>query len=175
MAKEIVNRVAKSSLKTINLERYFPKEKISEFDLKDYLFKELILKEKDFRAALKVHDWVQYQDRVLCVYCSADAIVPIWAYILVASYAEPYAHRVVHGYPQDYIRSAMYESIRTQIDPEDYRDERVIIKGCSQKPVPNSAYVDLVTKLRPVAQSIMFGEACSTVPIFKRPRKIAMK
>ncbi len=174
MAGEIVNRVAKSSLKTINLERYFPKTDIRTFDLKNFLYKELILKEKDFRKALKEFDWEQYRDTVVCIYCSTDAIIPIWAYILVGTYVQPIAQTVFQGLPEDYIRQAMREHINS-IDIHEYQDQRVVIKGCSQKPVPVSAYVDLASRLRPVAQSIMFGEACSTVPIFKRPRKIQKK
>ncbi len=168
--KPLVNRVAQSGLITINLEDYFPPEEVVPFDLKDYLFKELLLKEKDFRAAVKAHDWSQYQDKVLAVFCSTDAIIPVWAYMLVTVYATPYAAGIFQGTVEDYYRSA-YQRALGAIDPSNYEGERVIIKGCSDKPVPASAYVELTRRLRPHAKSIMYGEACSTVPLYKKPRK----
>ena len=168
--KPLVNRVANSGLITLNLEDYFPKEKVVVFDLKNYLFKELILKEKDFRTALKEHDWSQYQGVNLLIDCSADAIIPVWAYMLVAGYAEPFAHEIFQGDADTFYKIA-FEKAFSSFDGKKYDGRRVIIKGCSQKPVPVSAYVMITKKLRPFAQSIMFGEACSTVPIFKRPRK----
>jgi len=168
--KPLVNRVAQSGLITINLEEYFPPEEVLPFDLKDFLFKELLLKEKDFRAAMKAHDWSQYQDKVLAVFCSTDAIIPVWAYMLVTVYATPHAAAVFQGTVEDYYRDA-YQRALGAIDPSRYEDERVIIKGCSDKPVPASAYVELTRRLRPHAKSIMYGEACSTVPLYKKPRK----
>jgi len=167
--KPLVNRVAASGLITLKLEEYFPKEMITPFDLKDYLFMELMLKEKDFREALKNHNWKQYEGQVLCIFCSTDAIIPIWAYMLVASYAAPYAKEVFQGTSEQYYQKA-FEQIIDQMDISTYEDQRIVIKGCSDLPVPLSAYVDLTSKLRPVAKSIMFGEPCSTVPIFKKPR-----
>lgn len=168
--KPLVNRVASSGLVTINLENYFPKAPIKIFDLKDYLFMELILKEKDFRAALKAHDWTQYEGKVLCVYCSTDAIIPTWAFMLVATYAAAYAVDIAQTDEQTYLTLAYQKALST-INPADYEDKRIVIKGCSHKPVPVFAYVELTRLLQPVVKSIMFGEPCSTVPIYKKPRK----
>ena len=174
MDKPLVNRVAASGLITINLEDFFPAEEVVVFDIKDYLYMELILKEKDFRAALKEHDWTQYEGKNLVVFCSTDAIVPVWAYMLVAAYAEPFANRVFQGDEDTFYKVFFNEAIN-QIDGAQYEQKRIVIKGCSNKPVPPSAYVELTQKLRPFAQSIMYGEPCSTVPIFKRPRVINKK
>ena len=172
MDKPLVNRVANSGLITINLEDFFPAEEIATFDLKDYLYMELILKEKDFREALKAHDWTQYEGKNLVVYCSTDAIIPVWAYMLVTAYAEPFAHQIFQGDAETFYQVAFMNAL-SQIDGSTYEQKRIVIKGCSDKPVPPSAYVELTRKLRPYAQSIMYGEPCSTVPIFKRPRKIS--
>ena len=167
--KPLVNKVAKSGLITINLEKFFPTEQIVSFDLKDYLFMELILKEKDFRTALKEHDWSKYDKKVLCVFCSTDAIIPTWAYMLVTSYATPYANRVVQSDKETFIKLA-YQTTLGNLDVSQYADKRIVIKGCSGKPVPPFAYVELTRLLRPIAKSIMYGEPCSTVPIYKKPR-----
>ncbi len=167
--KPLVNRVASSGIITFNLELYFPKEAIASFDLKDYLFMELILKEKDFREALKAHDWTQYEGKNLCVFCSADAIIPTWAYMLVAIYATPFAKAIVQA-DEDEFYKMHYHQIIQSLDTEQFRDKRVVIKGCSGKPVPVSAYVDLTRALRLVAKTIMYGEPCSTVPLYKKPR-----
>lgn len=170
--KPLINRVANSGLITINLEDFFPKEEVMTFDLKDYLFKELILKEKDFRLALKEHNWEQYQDKFLLVYCSTDAIIPVWAFMLVSAYATPHAKSIFQGTESEFHKLA-FASALDNFDAAQYDQKKIIIKGCSNKPVPVSAYVDLTQKLQPFAQSIMYGEPCSTVPIFKRPRKKA--
>ena len=167
----LVNRVANSGLITLNLEDYFPKQEIATFDLKGFLFMEMILKEKDFRAALKEHDWTQYEGKILTVFCSADAIIPVWAYMLVATYAEPLAIDIFQGTEEEYLK-AVYRGVLKDMDFSQYEAKRIVIKGCSNKPVPPAAYLALTTKLRPFAQSIMYGEPCSTVPIFKRPRVI---
>lgn len=172
--KPLVNRVANSGLVTINLEDFFPKGKLVIFDLKDYLFKELILKEKDFRAALKEHDWTQYEGVNLLVICSTDAIIPVWAYMLVAGYAEPFANEIFQGDEETFYKVA-FEKALMDFDGAQHEGARIIIKGCSNKPVPPAAYVMLTKKLRPFAQAIMYGEACSTVPIFKRPRVLKKK
>ncbi len=172
--KPLVNRVANSSLITINLEDWYPSREIKSFDLKEHLFHGLILKEKDFRAALKAHDWSQYDDGLLAVYCSTDAIVPVWAYMLVAAYAQPHAHHVHLGTPEDLVASH-YRTTLATLDVAQYEGQRIVIKGCSNKPVPPSAYLELTRRLRPHAQSVMYGEPCSTVPIFKIPRKIQKK
>ncbi len=167
--KPLVNRVANSGLVTINLEDFFPKGKVIVFDMKDYLYMELILKEKDFRAALKEHDWSQYEGANLLVICSTDAIIPVWAYMLVTGYAEPFATEIFQGDEETFYKVA-YEKALMNFDGAQHEGARVIIKGCSNKPVPPAAYVMLTKKLRPFAQAIMYGEPCSTVPIFKRPR-----
>lgn len=169
--KPLVNRVAASGLITINLEDFFPKEEVVAFDLKDYLFMELMLKEKDFRAALKEHDWEQYNGKYLVVHCSTDAIIPVWAFMLVAAYAEPNATTIFQGTEDAFYKHAFYKALE-QVNGADYEQKRIVIKGCSNKPVPVSAYVELTRKLRPHVQSIMYGEPCSTVPIFKRPRTL---
>ena len=167
----LVNRVANSGLITLNLEDYYPKQEIATFDLKGFLFMEMILKEKDFRAALKEYDWTQYEGKILTVFCSADAIIPVWAYMLVATYAEPFAVDIFQGTEEEYLK-AVYRNVLKDMDFSQYEAKRIVIKGCSNKPVPPAAYLALTTKLRPFAQSIMYGEPCSTVPIFKRPRVV---
>lgn len=170
MDKPLVNRVAASGLITINLEDFFPEKEVVEFDLKSYLFMEMILKEKDFRAALKEQDWTQYQDKNVVIFCSADAIIPVWAYMLVTAYVQPFAHTVFQGTKEEFYKTSYQQTIAT-IDASQYEDKRIVIKGCSNKPVPPSAYVALTNALRPFAKSIMYGEPCSTVPIFKKPRE----
>lgn len=172
MAKEqvLVNRVANSGLITIKLEEFFPKAATVEFDLKDYLFMELILKEKDFRAAMKEHDWTKYEGKNLLVFCSTDAIIPMWAYMLVSTYATPHVNTIFQGNTTEFYK-AHYESEIQQLDMTQYEDKRVVIKGCSDHPVPAAAYVSLTRRLRPIAKSIMYGEPCSTVPIYKKARQ----
>ncbi len=169
--KPLVNRVAQSSLITINLEDFFPPEPIFSFDLKDFLFREIILKEKDFRNQLKEFDWQLIKDHYVALHCSADAIIPTWAYMLVTTYARPHALGIYLGTPENLIEH-QYKDIIEQMDTSGYENQRVVVKGCSKKKVPHSAYVDLTAKLQPLCQSIMYGEPCSTVPIFKRPRNI---
>jgi hypothetical protein len=167
MSMEIVNKVAQSGLTTIDLESFYPEGKVLSFDLKDYLFKGLILREKDFREALSGIDWKQYQDAVVAVHCSNDAIIPQWAYMLVAVYAAPYAHKIYFG-NTDLALAKYYQEVVDGLDVLVYTDERIVIKGCSKHPVPTDAYVALTRKLRMVAKSVMYGEPCSTVPLFKR-------
>ncbi len=169
MEKPLVNRVASSGIITLNLEDYFPVGELKVFDIKAYLFHGLILKEKDFRTALKEHDWEQYSGKNLAIHCSADAIIPIWAYMLVANYAQPYANMIVEGDENTFYATAYHKALAA-IVPSDFDDKRIVIKGCSNKPVPVSAYVELTRLLRPFAKSIMYGEPCSTVPIYKKPR-----
>ena len=170
MDQPLVNRVANSGLITIKLEEFFPPQELAIFDLKNYLFMEMILKEKDFRAALKEHNWEQYQGKVLLVYCSADAVIPVWAYMLVATYAAPYAHDIFQGTADDFYRCYFLRQL-DQLDMEQYRDQRLVIKGCSDHPVPPAAYVEITRKLQPLAKSIMYGEPCSTVPVYKQSSK----
>lgn len=167
----LVNRVANSGLINFNLEEHYPEQEFASFDLKDYLFQGLILKEKDFRKSLKEIDWTTYQDKILLVYCSTDAIIPVWAYMLVSAYAEEYAHEIFQGSKEEYLKHH-YQNFIATIDAESFSQKRVVIKGCSDKAVPPSAYLAITRKLKPYAQSIMYGEPCSTVPIFKRPRII---
>lgn len=165
--KPLVNRVAASSLITIDLEAYYPTGEVVSFDLKDYLFMGLILKEKDFREALKAHDWTQYAGKNLAVHCSADAIIPMWAYMLVATYAAAHARDVVQAQPGQYVELAYLKTLAA-LDLAPYEGKRLVIKGCSDKPVPPSAYLEITRRLQPVALSILFGEPCSTVPVYKK-------
>jgi hypothetical protein len=169
-SQPLVNRVAASGLITIRLEDFFPTAELVPFDLKDYLYMELLLKEKDFRAALKAHDWAEYAGKVLLVYCSTDAIIPQWAYMLVAAAAAPHAVDVFQGQADEYYRAYYLRQI-DQMDMEQYRDQRIVIKGCSEHPVPVAAYLELTRRLQPLARSVMYGEPCSTVPVYKRPRQ----
>lgn len=163
----IINKVAQSALITLDLEKYYPKQEIVEFDLKEYLFMELILKEKDFREAMKNIDWSIYQDKNIALHCSADAIIPIWAYMLVATYLQPVAHDVIFG-DKETALNALYRKTLSAIDPQDFIDKRVVIKGCADIKIPEAAYVEITQKLRPVVKSLMYGEPCSTVPVFKK-------
>ena len=169
--KPLVNRVAASGLITINLEDFYPTDDIVVFDIKDYLFRELILKEKDFRKALKEIDWSDYSEKILLISCSANAILPLWAYMLITAYASPFARAIFQGTETEYIKKFFSEAIQ-KIDVKKYENQLLIIKGCSKKTVPPSGYVELTKKLQPIARSIMFGEPCSTVPIYKK-RKLA--
>lgn len=164
---EIVNKVAQSGIVSIDLEELFPSEPIAVFDIKDHLFRGLILREKDFREALAATDWAQYTNKYLTVDCSADAIIPNWAYMLVAAYAQPFAIEVLMGNTETALKKIYAEKI-SKIDPEQYRGQRIVVKGCSDKPVPVDAYLDITRLLKPVAKSIMYGEPCSTVPIYKK-------
>lgn len=165
--KPLVNRVERSGLLTLDLADFYPEVEFAEFDLKDFLFMELILKEKDFREALKNHNWSQYAGKVLLVSCSADAVIPMWAYMLTAAYAQPHAREIFFGDRQAYLNHAFTQTIRA-LDVTPYTDRRIVIKGCGEKPVPPAAFLELTARLRPVARSIMYGEPCSTVPIFKK-------
>jgi hypothetical protein len=167
MAEEIINRVAASALEEINLEDYFPKDNIALFDLKPFLFMELILKEKDFREALLNVDWSIYNDKVVAVTCTADAIIPMWAYMLVASYLQPVAKNVIFGAEDEALKQEFIKNIGS-IDLNQFNDKRIVIKGCGNLPVKEYAYLEITKRLRPVAKSIMYGEACSTVPVFKK-------
>lgn len=165
---ELVNKVAASGLITLKLEDYWPEWAMVNFDLKDYLFMELILKEKDFREAVKAHDFTQYQDKVLLVYCSADAIIPAWAYMLVAAAAAPYAADIYQGTEAEYLRDH-FRSVAAGLDTEAFAGQRIVVKGCGEREVPAAAYLAVTARLRPVVRSIMFGEPCSTVPVYKQP------
>ena len=163
----IVNKVAESLLTTIDLEEYYPKADIAVFDMKNYLFMELILKEKDFRTSLQELDWEQYRDKNVAVTCTADAIIPMWAYMLVASNLQPVAKEVVFGNEEALINCLISKNL-LKLNAEDFTDKRVVIKGCGDVKIPESAYVEITHKLRPYVKSIMYGEPCSTVPIYKK-------
>lgn len=167
MQETFVNKVAESGIITFNLEEYYPKEEVTVFDLKDYLFMGLILKEKDFRAALLQVSWQQYADKSVAITCSADAIIPVWAYMLVASYLQPFAKHVATGTKEQIINQLILSNL-SAINGEDYTDKRVVIKGCGDIQIPESAYVAITNKLRAFAKSIMYGEPCSTVPVYKK-------
>lgn len=167
MSEEIINKIAASGLITLNLEDYYPKEEVAVFDLKPHLFMELIVKEKDFRAALQQFDWSAYQDKIVAVTCSADAIIPMWAYMLVAAYLQPVAKEVIFGNKETAIQQLFLKNI-TAIPAEEYTDQRIVVKGCGDIPIGEFAYLEITKKLRPVAKSIMYGEPCSTVPIYKK-------
>lgn len=164
---EIVNRVANSPLVTLNLEDYYVQGERVEFDMKSLLYMEQILREKDFRAAVKDTDWSAYRDKHVAIHCSVDAIVPVWAYMLIASRLAPFAGTIVHGDMQS-LEIALFSKSLASLRPEDFADKKVVIKGCSHKPVPAAAYTQITTLLQPFAASIFYGEPCSTVPIYKR-------
>lgn len=164
---ELINKVAQSGIVSFDLEEYFPQEEIVVFDLKEFLFKGLILREKDFREALAQVEWKQFANTYLTITCTADAIIPQWAFMLVSVYAQPYTKAIYFGTKEEALRSIYIYNLQ-QIDAEQYRDGRIVIKGCSNKPVPADAYIYITNLLRPVAKSIMYGEPCSTVPLFKR-------
>ena len=164
---EIVNKVAQSGLVTIDLEDFYIQGDRILFDLKDWLFQELILKEKDFREKLKSHDWKQYENKFIALTCSADAIVPTWAFMLIASHLEPIAKKISFGDLQK-LEEELFADAISKLNPDDYKNQKITIKGCSNIQVPVSAYVNLTGLLRPVAKSIMYGEPCSTVPVFKK-------
>lgn len=167
MEEEIINRVSNSQLVTFDLEElYTPGERVL-FDVKNLLFQELVLREKDFRDFIKSHDWALYKNKYVAITCSADAVVPTWAYMLLASGLQPYASEVIFGTLQD-LETLLFKQALVKIDWEKYTNAKVIIKGCSKVEVPVSAYVDVTNHLRPLASSIMFGEPCSTVPVFKK-------
>ncbi len=169
MSDEIINKVANSSLINIDLEDFYPEGPRVIFDLKDWLYEELILKEKDFRQNLKDHDWAQYEGKYVAMTCTADAIVPSWAYLLVATYLQPVAKKVIQGTLKD-LDQILYTEIIANLPIDEYIDGKIIVKGCSRKPVPESAYIQLIEKLQPVVNSFMFGEACSTVPLYKKKK-----
>ncbi len=168
MEETFVNKVADSGIVTLNLEDYYPKEPVVVFDMKDYLFMGLILKEKDFREALKQLDLAPYENKNVALTCSADAVIPMWAYMLAASALQPVASEIVFGTEAETIKSILSKNI-SKLPTEEFTDKRVVVKGCGELPVTESAYIEITKQLRPVAKSIMYGEPCSTVPVFKKP------
>ncbi|MEL7145649.1 MAG: DUF2480 family protein [Bacteroidota bacterium] len=169
MEQAIVNRVANSSLVTIDLEDYYPHGEKIIYDIADQLFQGLILREKDFRDHIKTHDWSQYKDKYVAVYCSADAIVPTWAYMLLTSKLVPDAKDIVFGDLEELNRQLTLKKIR-QINAEDYQDAKIVIKGCGDLNIGAYAYLEITKILQPYSKSIMYGEPCSMVPVYKKKR-----
>lgn len=167
MVMDIVNKVEQSGLITIDPADFYPRGERATFDIKQHLFEELILREKDFREFVKSNDWTPFKDKFVAVYCSNDAIVPVWAYMLLASALQPFAREIFFGTPDEMEKHLFYAALE-KLNPDDFRDQRIVIKGCGDVPVPVSAYMELTKMLKPVAKSIMYGEPCSTVPVFKR-------
>jgi hypothetical protein len=167
MSDVIINRVTESALTNLDLEEFYPNERVVIFDLKNYLFMELILKEKDFREALKQTDWEKFAGKDVGVTCSVDAIIPRWAFMLVASYLQPLAAAVYFGNEKEVIEEIILRNIRS-LDLSQFQDKRVVIKGCGDKQVGEKVYLEITLLLRPVVKSIMYGEPCSTVPVFKK-------
>ena len=165
--QEIVNRVANSALQVFDLEDYYPEGERLSLDISQWLWEGFVLREKEFREALKGWNWEQYTGKYVALHCSTDAIVPAWAYMLVTVYLQPFAKKIVQGKPED-INVALYQQLLDNLDYTEYSGRPVIIKGCSRKPVPQEAYVMAAQKLMPFAKSIMFGEACSSVPLYKK-------
>ena len=173
MTNEIVNRVANSKLKTFDLEEIYPTGKRVLFDVKDWLFEGVILKEKEFREHVKNHDWQQYKHTFVAIHCSEEAIIPSWAFMLVSSELSLFAKKVVIG-NLELLETVIYQELLSAINTEPYKNLPVIIKGCANKPIPASAFAFLIEKLQPVAKSILFGEACSTVPLYKNRNNLSI-
>lgn len=171
MDTPFVNKVAESGILTVDLEEFFSKEATAVFDLKEYLFMGLILKEKDFREALKSLDVKQYAGKNVAITCTADAVIPMWAYMLIVSYLQPVGKEIFFGTSDKMEEAILIKNIE-KVNVTDYQDQRVVVKGCGEKPVPEAAYIKITEKLRPVAKSIMYGEPCSTVPVYKRPKDV---
>ncbi|TCI93099.1 DUF2480 family protein [Tenacibaculum sp. M341] len=169
MADEIINRVANSKLVTLDLEELYPNGNRVVLDIKDWLFEGLLLREKDFREHVKNHDWSKYNDCYVALSCSTDAIIPSWAYLLITTELAAFAKKVVIG-NLELLETVIFNEIINGMEIDIYADKPIIIKGCSNKPIPESAYIFLIEKLQPVVKTIMYGEACSTVPLFKKKR-----
>lgn len=169
MTELFVNKVAESGIITLDLENYYPKEEMVVFDMKEHLFMGLILKEKDFRDALKLLDTTIYKDKIAAITCSADAIIPMWAYMLVVSLLQPIAKEIIFGNEETAREKLLLKNIGA-INVSEYTDKRVVIKGCGEAPIPEEAFVTITNLLRPVVKTIMYGEPCSTVPVFKKEK-----
>lgn len=167
MSEEIVNKVAQSGLITLDLEEYYPKEQVVLFDLKPLLFREMILKEKEFRAALQNTDWTSYQGKIVAVTCTADAIIPYWAYMLVAVYLQPFAKDIIFGDEPTALQQTFLKKI-AEIDMQEFTNKRVVVKGCGDLSISAYAYMEIAKRLTPIVKSIMYGEPCSTVPVYKK-------
>lgn len=169
MAEEIVNRVANSALVTLDLEQLYPEGRRVSLDISPWLLEGIVLREKEFRAQAKQHDWSQYQDAYVCLHCSTDAIIPAWAYMLLTMELTPFAKKVVVGSHED-MEQVLFAQLLEELPVEAYENKPVIIKGCADKPIPENAYILLAQRLQPVARSIMYGEACSSVPLYKKKK-----
>jgi len=169
MSEQIINRVANSSIVSLDLETYYPTGERVIFDIKGNLYEETILREKEFRAFIKEHNWNAYQGKNVAITCSVDAIVPTWAFMLIASKLSPIANHITFG-TLAYLEKELFTMALDNLDLAQYRDAKVVVKGCSGNAIPTSAYVELVRILQPVVASLMFGEPCSTVPVYKRPK-----
>jgi Protein of unknown function (DUF2480) len=167
MNDPIINKVAESGLITLDLAQYFPRGETAVFDMKDHLFMGMILKEKDFREALKNLDWSTYKEKNVAVFCSADAVIPVWAYMLVASYLQPVAKEIIMGDEKE-LHKTMFLKNLSQVNTAEFADKKVVIKGCGDTPIGDFVYMEITKLLRPVVKSIMYGEPCSTVPVFKK-------
>lgn len=163
----IVNRVAESGIVTLDLETFYPKEEVVELDIKDFLFMEMLLKEKEFREKLDQTDWVYYKEKIVAVFCSTDAIIPMWAYMLVSTKLSPYAKEVFLGNKNETTEKVVEKNIQ-QINTDPFKDKRVVVKGCGDIEISPSAYLSISNKLLPVVKSLMYGEPCSTVPVYKK-------
>lgn len=169
MDGEIINRVANSKLVTLDLEDYFPKGERILLDIQKWLYEGLILKEQDFREEIKNHDWEQYAGKYVAVTCSADAIIPSWAFLLISASLTPFAKKFVIG-DLDLLENMIFQEIVESIAVDQFKDLPVIIKGCSEQQIPQTAYALLTRKLLPEVSSLMFGEACSSVPLYKKKK-----
>ena len=169
MNEPFVNKVADSGLVTIDLETWYPRGETVLFDLKEYLFMGMILKEKDLREAFKKLDWSVYQDKNVALTCTADAIIPVWAWMLAATYLQPVAREIVMGDANELHKTLFLRNLN-QVNIRDFEGKKVVVKGCGETPIGDFAYMEITKLLRPVAQSIMYGEPCSTVPVFKKPK-----
>lgn len=167
MKEDITNRVAQSPLVTFNLEDLYPRGSRIALDIKDWLYEGLVVREKEFRHHLETHDWSAYTQAFVALHCSTGAIVPAWAFMLVASKILPFAQKVVVGRLED-LETALYQTLLENLDVTPFKDKPVIIKGCSHKPVPSNAYILALSKIQQVAKRVLYGEACSSVPLFKR-------
>jgi len=167
MSEPFINKVAENGLITLDMEKWYPRDETAVFDMKDYLFMGMILKEKDFRDALKNVDWESYRGKNVAVTCSADAIIPVWAYMLVATYLQPFAKEMIMGDEKELHKTIFLKNL-SAIDVNEYTDKKVVIKGCGETPIADYVYMEITKLLRPVVKSIMYGEPCSTVPVFKK-------
>jgi hypothetical protein len=167
MSDPIINKVAESGLVTIDPADYYPKEDVKTFDLKDFLYMGMILKEKEFRQSLKDLDWEQYRDKNVAVTCTADAIIPVWAWMVVATYLQPVASEILVGNEKELHKLIFLKNL-SQINVNEFADKRIVVKGCGDTPIGEFVYMELTRLLQPVAKSIMYGEPCSTVPVYKK-------